>query len=64
MGELIPLLGDEFHHLRKKQKGKKVGESKYWISGNTNANNPIFAQMTFPIPPPLPKKKKVYPKGV
>ena len=29
MGELILLLGDEFHHLRQKQKGKKVGESKY-----------------------------------
>ena len=62
MGELILLLGDEFHHLRQKQNGKKVGESKYWISGNTTANNPLFAQMTFPIPPPK-KKKKCIPKG-
>ena len=64
MGQLILLLGDEFHHLRQKQKGKKVGESKYRISGNTTANNPLFAQMTFPIPPPPHPKKKVYPKGV
>ena len=59
MGELILLLGDEFHHLRKKQKGKKVGES---VEIQLQIIHFLLkSHSQFPHPQP---KKKVYPKGV